>query len=98
VRGAALVRRVQARGPRMTARKAAPSLDADLEAALRRLRLAAVRANAPEVLATARSQRWAPEDVLRTLVELEITARDASNARNRLAAARFPVTKTLDEF
>jgi DNA replication protein DnaC len=82
----------------MTTRKPAPPLDADLEAALRRLRLAAVRANAPEVLATARSQRWAPEDVLRTLVELEITARDASNARNRLAAARFPITKTLDEF
>jgi len=82
----------------MTARKQAPPLTADLEAALRRLRLAAVRKNAPEVLATARSQRWAPEDVLRTLIELEITARDASNARNRLAAARFPVTKTLDEF
>jgi len=82
----------------MTAHKVAPPLDADLEAALRRLRLAAVRRNAPEVLATARSQRWAPEDVLRTLVELEITARDESNARNRLAAARFPITKTLDEF
>jgi DNA replication protein DnaC len=82
----------------MTTRKAAPPLDADLEAALRRLRLAGVRRNAPEVLATARSQRWAPEDVLRTLVEIEITARDESNARNRLAAARFPVTKTLDEF
>jgi DNA replication protein DnaC len=82
----------------MTGRKPAPALDADLEAALRRLRLAAVRRNAPEVLATARSQRWAPEDVLRTLVELEITARDESNARNRLTAARFPVTKTLDEF
>jgi DNA replication protein DnaC len=82
----------------MTAPKAAPQLDADLEAALRRLRLAAVRRNAAEVLATARSQRWTPEDVLRTLVELEISARDQSNARNRLAAARFPVTKTLDEF
>ena len=82
----------------MTAPKQAPALAADLEAALRRLRLAAVRRHAPEVLATARSQRWAPEDVLRTLIELEIAARDESNARNRLATAKFPVTKTLDEF
>jgi len=33
-----------------------------------------------------------------TLVEAEISARDASNARTRLKAAAFPVTKTLDEF
>ena len=43
-------------------------------------------------------QRWAPEELLRTLIEAEISARDASNARTRLKAAAFPVTKTLDEF
>jgi DNA replication protein DnaC len=32
------------------------------------------------------------------LVEAEITARDESNARNRMRAAAFPVVKTLDEF
>ena len=32
------------------------------------------------------------------LVEAEITARDASNARTRLKTAVFPVIKTLDEF
>lgn len=32
------------------------------------------------------------------LVDLEIAARDESNCRNRMAAARFPVVKTLDEF
>ena len=47
---------------------------------------------------TAKTQRWAPEELLRTLVEAEITARDASNARTRLKAAAFPVLKTLDEF
>ncbi len=36
--------------------------------------------------------------VLRTLIEAEIASRDASNARARLKAAAFPVTKTLDEF
>ena len=33
---------------------------------------------APELLLTARTQRWAPEELLRTLVEAEISARDAS--------------------
>jgi DNA replication protein DnaC len=36
--------------------------------------------------------------LLRTLVEAEIAAREASNARNRLKAATFPVVKTLEEF
>ena len=47
---------------------------------------------------TAKTQRWKPEEFLRTLVEAEIASRDASNAANRLKAAAFPVTKTLDEF
>lgn len=76
----------------------APALAPDLAAGLRRLKLAAMRQLAPELLLTAKTQRWAPEELLRTLVEAEITARDASNARNRLKAAGFPVTKTLEEF
>ena len=68
-----------------------PELPADLAAGLRRLKLAAVRRIAPEVLLTARTQRWTPEEVLRTLIEAEITARDASNAAARLKAATFPV-------
>jgi DNA replication protein DnaC len=70
----------------------------DLHAGLRRLKLAAMRALAPELLVTAKTQRWAPEELLRTLVEAEICARDASNARHRLKAAAFPVAKTLQEF
>ena len=77
---------------------AAPLLAPDLVDGLRRLKLAAMRALAPELLVTAKTQRWAPEELLRTLVEAEIAARDASNARNRLKAAAFPVIKTLDEF
>jgi len=75
-----------------------PVLAPDLVEGLRRLKLAAMRRLAPELLLTAKTQRWAPEELLRTLVEAEIAARDASNARNRLKAATFPVTKTLDEF
>jgi DNA replication protein DnaC len=76
----------------------APALAPDLHAGLRRLKLAAMRTLAPELLVTAKTQRWAPEELLRTLVEAEICARDASNARHRLKAAAFPVAKTLQEF
>jgi DNA replication protein DnaC len=62
------------------------------------LKLAKIRAIAPEVLLVAKTQRWKPEDLLRTLIEAEIAAREASNARARLRAAGFPVAKTLDEF
>ena len=75
-----------------------PVLAADLDAGLRRLKLAAIRRTAPEVLLTAKTQRWTPEEVLRTLVEAEIAARDASNIVNRLKVAAFPVTKTLESF
>jgi DNA replication protein DnaC len=75
-----------------------PPLPVDLEAGLRRLRLGAMRQLSPELLVVAKTQRWKPEEFLRTLVEAEIASRDASNARGRLKAAAFPVTKTLDEF
>ena len=77
---------------------APPALPSDIEAGLRRLRLSAIRALSPELLVTAKTQRWKPEEFLRTLIEAEIASRDASNAVNRLKAASFPVTKTLDEF
>ena len=75
-----------------------PPLAADLNAGLRRLKLAAMRRLAPELLVTARTQRWNPEELLRTLIEAEITARDESNARTRMRNAAFPVTKRLTEF
>ncbi len=77
---------------------AAPPLAPDLAAGLRRLKLAAMRQLAPGLLVTAKTQRWAPEELLRTLIEAELAARDASNARTRLKNAAFPVTKTLEEF
>ena len=70
----------------------------DLERGLKRLKLRAVRRLAPEVLTTAKVQRWAPEELLRTLVEAEIAARDEANLRARLRSAAFPVRKGLDEF
>lgn len=75
-----------------------PALASDIDEGLRRLKMSTIRALAPELLLTAKTQRWAPEEFLRTLIEAEVAARDASNARTRLKAAAFPVTKTLDEF
>jgi DNA replication protein DnaC len=75
-----------------------PALAPDLEAGLRRLRLGSMRRLCPELLVLAKTQRWKPEEFLRTLIEAEIASRDASNARTRLQQAAFPVTKTLDEF
>jgi DNA replication protein DnaC len=75
-----------------------PPLAADLNTGLRRLKLAAIRRLAPDLLITARTQRWNPEEFLRTLIEAEITARDESNARTRMRNAAFPVAKTLAEF
>ena len=76
---------------------APPPLAPDLAAGLRRLKLAAMRQLAPELLITAKTQRWAPEELLRTLIDAELAARDASNARTRMKNAAFPVIKTLDE-
>jgi len=76
----------------------AQPLSADLEAGLRRLKLSTIRGLAPELLLTAKTQRWAPEELLRTLVEAEIAAREDSNRSSRLKVAGFPVKKTLEEF
>jgi DNA replication protein DnaC len=81
----------------MAAATPAP-LNADLEHGLRRLKLASIRRIAPEMLATAKTQRWAPEELLRALVEVEIIARDASNTRLRTKQAGFPTIKTIEQF
>ena len=75
---------------------APPPLDDDLEALLRRMRLPHIRRTAPEVLATARAQRWEPAEVLRVLLVEEVAGRDRSSTATRLAAAGFPAGKTFD--
>ncbi len=73
-----------------------PPLDDDLEALLRRMRLPHMRRTAPEVLATARAQRWEPAEVLRVLLSEEVAGRDRSSTATRLTAAGFPSGKTFD--
>jgi DNA replication protein DnaC len=74
----------------------APPLPDDLEALLRRLRLPHIRRLAPEVLATAKAQRWEPAEVLRALFGEEAAGRERSALATRRAAAAFPTGKTFD--
>ena len=73
-----------------------PPLAEDLEALLRRLRLPHIRRCAPEIIATARAQRWEPAELLRALLLEEQTGRERSSLANRRAAAAFPTGKNFD--
>ena len=75
---------------------AAPELPEELSAVLRRMRLPYIRKAAPEVLATARAQRWDPAEVLRVLLVEEIAGRDTATKANRRRAAGFPTGKTFE--
>ncbi len=63
---------------------------------LRRLRLPHMRRHAPEVLATAKAQRWEPAEAVRALLSEEVTGRRASSVTARRKAAGFPTGKTFD--
>ena len=73
---------------------APPPLDAGLDQLLRRMRLPHMRRIAPEVLATAKAQRWDPAEVLRALLTEEVAGRDRSSLATRRARAAFPAGKT----
>jgi len=73
----------------------APPLPEDLETLLRRLRLPHIRRHAPEVVATAKAQRWEPVEILRALFTQEAAGRERSALATRRAAAGFPTGKTF---
>jgi DNA replication protein DnaC len=77
---------------------AAPPLPEDLLTILKRMRLPYLRAAAPEVLATAKSQRWDPTEVLRVLLAEEVRGRDHATRAMRRKAAGLPAGKTLDSW
>src|SRR5215472_2026249 len=81
--------------PVTAAAPAPPPLDAGLEQLLRRMRLPHMRRIAPEVLATAKAQRWDPAEVLRALLAEEVAGRDRSSLATRRARAAFPTGKTF---
>jgi DNA replication protein DnaC len=73
----------------------APPIPDELDRLLRRMRLPYLRRSAPDVLATARAQRWDPAEVLRVLIHEEVIGRDAATRRMRRKSAAFPTGKTL---
>ncbi len=75
-----------------------PPLAEDLQALLRRLRLPHIRRSAPEVIATARAQRWEPAEVLKVLFGEELAGRERSSLATRRAAASFPTGKTFESW
>ena len=63
---------------------------------LRALRLPHMRAAAPDLLATAKAQRWEPAEAMRALLAEELASRQASSIRARRKTAGFPTGKTFD--
>ena len=72
-----------------------PPLDEELERLLRRMRLPYIRRAAPELLATAKAQRWDPAEVLKALLTEEVAGRDRSALATRRTRAAFPTGKTF---
>jgi DNA replication protein DnaC len=79
----------------LVTRPTAPAIPDELDRLLRRMRLPYLRKAAPDVLATARAQRWDPAEVLRVLIGEEVVGRDAATRRMRRRVAAFPTGKTL---
>ena len=79
-------------------RPTAPPIPEELDRLLRRMRLPYLRKTAPDVLATARAQRWDPAEVLRVLINEEVVGRDAATRRMRRKTAAFPTGKTFSSW
>jgi DNA replication protein DnaC len=75
---------------------APPALPEPVEKLTRRLRMPYLRNAAPEVLATARSQRWDPAEVVRVLLAEEAAGRDHATTRMRRRQSGLPAGKTFD--
>ncbi len=63
---------------------------------LRILQLPHMRAASPELLATAKAQRWEPAEAVRALLAEELAGRQTSSINSRRKAAGFPTGKTFD--
>src|SRR5690606_35716435 len=68
------------------------------EKLLTRMRFPYARKAAPEVLATARAQRWDPAEVVRVLLTEEAVGRDAATRRARRKSAGLPNGKTFESW
>jgi len=74
---------------------AVSGLPNDVEQLMRQLKMPYARALAPELLATAKAQRWEPVEVVKALLVEEVTGRGRSMLATRRKAAGFPTGKTF---
>src|ERR1039457_4667050 len=65
---------------------------------LLRLQLPYIRANYHELAQTAAEQQWGHLEYLQRLIEAEVARREDKSLAHRIRRARFPLTKTLDQF
>jgi DNA replication protein DnaC len=63
-----------------------------------RLQLPFIRAQYHELAQTAVEQGWGPLEYLQRLIEGEVSRREDKSLTQRIRRARFPLTKTLDQF
>ncbi|WP_164205471.1 ATP-binding protein [[Micrococcus luteus] ATCC 49442] len=82
--------------PVTTTSTAAPPLPADLETLMRSLKMPHARALAPDLIATARAQRWEPTEIIKALFTEEAAGRARSMLGSRRKAAGFPTGKTFE--
>ena len=68
----------------------------DVVELLKELRLPHMRRHAPDLLATAKAQRWEPAVAMRALLAEELSGRQRSSINSRRKAAGFPTGKTFD--
>ena len=74
---------------------AAPELPVEVEQLMRQLKMPYARALAPELIATAKAQRWDPAEVIKALFVEEVAGRGRSMLATRRKAAGFPTGKTF---
>ena len=53
----------------------APPIPAELEQTMRQLKMPYARGIAPDVFATARAQRWEPAEIVKAVLDAEVTGR-----------------------
>jgi DNA replication protein DnaC len=71
---------------------------AEAIALTKRLKLPHIRRNLPDLIPTAKAQRWDPAEVVRVLLAEEAAGRDAANLRTRRTRAAFPTGKTFGDW
>ena len=74
---------------------AAPALPVEVEQLMRQLKMPYARGLAPELLATAKAQRWEPVEIVKALLVEEVAGRGRSMLAQRRKTAGFPTGKTF---